>query len=114
MIDSTSGGSDPSAFKQAQVLQDVPGDKLGLSLAKTENFPIQVQMPQGMTCSGSVGGASNVCILRVNNNALAGPFGGSVAFTMSPAAKKRAVEFNLRKRHMARGVITRTEEESED
>lgn len=68
-------------------------------------------MPQGMTCSGSVGGASNVCIVRVNNNALAGPFGGSAAFTMSPSAKKRAVEFNLRKRHMARGILKRAAEE---
>lgn len=113
MIDPTSGGTDTSAFQQATVTQDVPGDKLGLSTAKTEDFPVQVQMPEGMTCSGSVGGASNVCILRVNNNALAGPFGGSVAFTQSPAAKKRAVEYNLRKRHMARGIFQRSEEDAE-
>ncbi|KUL90618.1 hypothetical protein ZTR_00101 [Talaromyces verruculosus] len=110
MIDPTSGGTDPSAFQKAQVTQDVPGNKLGLSTAKTEDFPITVQMPQGMTCSGTAGGASNVCIVRVNNNALAGPFGGSAAFTMSPAANKRAVEYNLRKRHMARGILKRAED----
>lgn len=113
MIDPTSGGTDPSAFKQATVTQDVPGDKLGLSLAKTEDFPITVQMPQGMTCSGSVGGASNVCIVRVNNNALAGPFGGSAAFTMSSTAQKRAIDYNLSKRHMARGILKRAEEDVE-
>lgn len=110
MIDPTSGGTDPSAFQKAEVTQDVPGDKLGLSTAKTEDFPIQVQMPQGMTCSGTAGGASNVCIVRVNNNALAGPFGGSAAFTMSSTAHKRAVEFNLSKRHMARGILKRAED----
>ena len=110
MIDPISGGTDPSAFQKAQVTQDVPGNKLGLSTAKTEDFPITVQMPQGMTCSGTAGGASNVCIVRVNNNALAGPFGGSAAFTMSPAANKRAVEYNLRKRHMARGILKRAED----
>jgi hypothetical protein len=66
-------------------------------------------MPQGMTCSGSAGGASNVCVVRMQNAALAGPFGGSAAFTQSTAAKKRAVEYNLRKRHMARGVLGKPE-----
>lgn len=110
MIDPTSGGTDASAFQKAEVTQDVPGGGLGLSTATTQDFPIKVQMPAGMTCSGSVGGASNVCIVRVNNNALAGPFGGSAAFTMSSAAKKRAVDFNLSKRHMARGILKRAED----
>ena len=48
-----------------------------------------------------------------SNNALAGPFGGSVAFAQSPKARKRAIEYNLRKReleaklakrHFARGL----------
>ena len=38
-------------------------------------------MPAGMQCSGSVGGATNVCIVRLKNGAGAGPFGGSAAFT---------------------------------
>lgn len=36
---------------------------------------------------------------------LLGPFGGSVAFTQSAAAKKRAIEYNLRKRHFTRGTL---------
>ena len=68
-------------------------------------------MPQGMTCQGQAGGASNVCIVRMQNAALAGPFGGSAAFTQSTAAKKRAVEFNLRKRHMVRGVLGKADVE---
>ncbi|QDS76218.1 hypothetical protein FKW77_008544 [Venturia effusa] len=105
-IDPTSGGKDPAAFKEAQVTQNVPGLGIGgLSAAQTTDFPVKVQMPAGMTCSGSVGGASNVCIVRLQNSALAGPFGGSAAFTMSAGAKKRAVEYNLRKRHIARGLL---------
>ncbi|EKG20542.1 hypothetical protein MPH_02069 [Macrophomina phaseolina MS6] len=104
-VDATSGGTDPAAFKKAEVTQNVPGVALGLSATTTTAFPVKVQMPQGMTCSGSVGGASNVCIARLRNNTPAGPFGGSVAFTQSPAAKKRAIEYNLRKRHFARGTI---------
>jgi hypothetical protein len=105
-IDPTSGGTDPVAFQDAQVTQNVPGIGIGgLSAATTTDFPVKVQMPAGVTCSGTAGGASNVCIVRMQNSALAGPFGGSAAFTQSTAAKKRAVEYNLRKRHMARGIL---------
>lgn len=111
-IDATSGGTDPAAFQDATVMQDVPGIGIGgLSAASTMDFPVKVQMPQGMTCQGTAGGASNVCIVRMQNAALAGPFGGSAAFTQSAAAKKRAVEYNLRKRHMARGILGKPEEE---
>ncbi|KAF2503259.1 hypothetical protein BU16DRAFT_555265 [Lophium mytilinum] len=109
-VDPTSGGTDATAFQTAQVSQNVPGIGVGgLSGATTTDFPVKVQMPAGMTCTGSVGGAQNVCVVRMQNSALAGPFGGSAAFTQSPAAKKRAVEFNLRKRHMARGILGKPE-----
>ncbi|KAJ4370113.1 hypothetical protein N0V86_008849 [Didymella sp. IMI 355093] len=109
-IDATSGGTDPAAFQDAKVTQDVPGIGIGgLSAAAVMDFPVKVQMPQGMTCQGTAGGAQNVCIVRMQNAALAGPFGGSAAFTQSTAAKKRAVEYNLRKRHMARGILGKPE-----
>jgi hypothetical protein len=57
-----------------------------------------VQIPAGMTCDATVGGVSNVCVARVRNGALAGPFGGSVAFTQSAAARKRAIVYRLKKR----------------
>lgn len=105
MIDATSGGTDVDAFKPATVTQNVPGLGIGgLSAAQVMDFPVAVQMPQGMTCQGTVGDVQNVCIVRLNNAALAGPFGGSAAFTQSPAAKKRAIEFNLAKRRFARGL----------
>ncbi|KAF4338039.1 gEgh 16 [Fusarium beomiforme] len=98
-IDATSGGTDPSAFQSAEVTQDVPGIGIqGLSLATNTDFPLKVQMPQGMTCEGSVGGANNVCIVRVRNGAAAGPFGGSGAFTQSATARKRAIAYRLKKR----------------
>jgi hypothetical protein len=109
-IDATSGGTDPAAFKDAQVTQNVPGIGIGgLSAAAVMDFPVKVQMPAGMTCQGTAGGATNVCVVRMQNSALAGPFGGSAAFTQSTAAKKRAVEYNLRKRHFARGLLGKPE-----
>jgi hypothetical protein len=89
----------------ATVTQNVPGIGIGgLSAAATMDFPVAIQMPAGMTCSGSVGGATNACVAKLQNNALAGPFGGSVAFTQSAAAKKRAIEYNLSKRRFARAL----------
>jgi hypothetical protein len=109
-VDATSGGSDPTAFKTAQVTTNVPGIGIGgLSAAQTTDFPVEIQMPAGMTCSGSVGGASNVCVAKLQNSALAGPFGGSVAFTQSAAAKKRAIEYNLSKRRFARSLAADSE-----
>lgn len=98
-IDATSGGTDASAFQTAEVTQDIPGLGFGgLSLATNTEFPMKVKMPQGMTCEGNVGGAQNVCIVRVRNSAAAGPFGGSAAFTQSQAGRKRALAFRLKKR----------------
>jgi hypothetical protein len=104
-VDGTSGGTDPAAFQKAEVTQNVPGIGIGgLSGVTTTDFPVAIQMPAGMTCSGSAGGASNVCVAKLQNSALAGPFGGSVAFTQSAGAKKRAIEYNLSKRRFARAL----------
>ncbi|EJT71322.1 hypothetical protein GGTG_10581 [Gaeumannomyces tritici R3-111a-1] len=98
-IDATSGGTDASAFRPAQVTKDVPGFGIqGLSLATSTEFPLEVQMPAGMTCEGTVAGVQNVCVVRVRNGAGAGPFGGSAAFTQSAAARKRAIAYRLKKR----------------
>lgn len=98
-VDGTSGGTDVDAFQAAEVTQDVPGLPFGgLSLATNTDFPITVQMPAGMTCDATVAGVDNVCVVRVRNSAAAGPFGGSAAFTQSPAARKRAIAYRLKKR----------------
>ncbi|KAK8100364.1 cell surface protein [Apiospora kogelbergensis] len=98
MIDGTSGGTDMAAFKKAEVTQDVPGFVAGLSTATMTDFNVKVAMPQGMTCEASVGGANNVCVVRVRNNTPAGPFGGSAAFTQTTAARKRAIAYRIKKR----------------
>ena len=78
-------------MQSATVTKDVPGLGVqGISLATSTEFDMTVQMPAGMTC--------DVCVMRVRNGAAAGPFGGSVAFTQSTAARKRAVAYKLKKR----------------
>ena len=84
-IDPTSGGTSEAAFQSAAMIADVPGTVAGLSGTTTTDFPIKVQMPAGMTCSGTVAGQSGVCVVRVRNSALAGPFGGSAVFVQDGA-----------------------------
>ncbi|KAI1955330.1 hypothetical protein LOZ07_005521 [Ophidiomyces ophidiicola] len=79
-IDPSSGGSDPKAFQKAQVIKNVPG-AAGFSTASNSDYEIQIKMPDGMKCTGELGGAKNVCVARVRNTAISGPFGGGAAFT---------------------------------
>jgi hypothetical protein len=97
-VDGTSGGQDAAAFQDAKVMQNVPGLVAGISTATNTDFAVKVAMPAGMTCDATVGGASNVCVVRVRNNTPAGPFGGSAAFTQTPAARKRAIAYRMKKR----------------
>jgi hypothetical protein len=72
MVDATSGGTDPAAFKTAKVTQNVPGIAAGISTTTVTDFPVKVQMPAGMTCSGTVGEATNVCVVKMQNATPAG------------------------------------------
>ncbi|KAF0643197.1 hypothetical protein FPSE5266_07865 [Fusarium pseudograminearum] len=97
-VDFTSGGTDPSAFKSVEVVQNIIG-VVGFSTVSSTDFPVIVKVPTGKVCSGKVAGMSGVCIARVRNSATAGPFGGAAAFThppMSSAGKKPSAKFRHR------------------
>ncbi|KAF5649600.1 gEgh 16 [Fusarium sp. NRRL 52700] len=97
-IDFTSGGTDPKAFKSAEVVQNIIG-VLGFSTVSSTDFPVVVKVPTGQVCTGKVAGVSGVCIARVRNSATAGPFGGAGAFTHNPEAvkgKKSSAKFRHR------------------
>jgi hypothetical protein len=60
-----------------------------------EDYPFEATIPAGTTCTGTVGGQSNVCLVKIVNPSGAGPFGGVVAIQMassgpSPAAVSAA------------------------
>jgi hypothetical protein len=50
-----------------------------------EDYPIAVTIPAGTTCSGTVGGQTGVCMVKLANPSGAGPFGGVVAIQMASA-----------------------------
>ncbi|RDW94954.1 hypothetical protein BP5796_00717 [Coleophoma crateriformis] len=55
-----------------------------------EDYPIAIAVPAGTTCSGTVGGQSNVCLVKIVNPSGAGPFGGVVAMQMAGGAAPAA------------------------
>lgn len=48
-----------------------------------KDFPFTVQIPAGTTCSGTVAGQANTCLVKIANSNPAGPFGGVVAIQMA-------------------------------
>lgn len=98
-IDGTSGGKDAAAFKSASMPLNMPGVGIsGLSVATNTDYPVTVRMPEGMTCEGEIAGVKNVCVVRIRNQAFAGPFGGAGAFVQSENSRKRAIAYRLKKR----------------
>merc|ERR1711939_834450 len=49
------------------------------------NMQVATNVPGDQTCTGSVAGMDGVCMVRCNNAARAGPFGGCVAVQMAGA-----------------------------
>lgn len=48
-----------------------------------EDYPIAMTIPADTKCTGTVGGQSNVCLVKIVNPSGAGPFGGVVAMQMA-------------------------------
>ncbi|KIW07995.1 uncharacterized protein PV09_00941 [Verruconis gallopava] len=82
MIDTSGTGTNWQAI---DVTQQVPGNN-GRSQARATDIPLKAAIPDGTTCTGTVAGQQNVCMVRCQNPARAGPFGGCVPVQMGGAA----------------------------
>lgn len=70
-----------------------------------EDYPFKVNMPAGTTCTGTIAGQANTCLVKLVNPSNAGPFGGCIPVQMvsgnssaapaaaAPAAARRATSF---------------------
>lgn len=69
------------------------------------DFPLVAAVPQNQQCTGTVAGQDNVCLVRCENAARAGPFGGVVPVQMAgaagnattPAAARRALSLAIKR-----------------
>jgi len=83
MIDASGTGT--GGWKMMDVVTNVPG-KNSRSKAKAQDFPLTAKIAADQTCTGSMAGMDNVCMVRCNNGANAGPFGGCVPIMMMAGA----------------------------
>ncbi|KAF2469948.1 uncharacterized protein BDR25DRAFT_287544 [Lindgomyces ingoldianus] len=84
MIDATGTGTQWTAI---QVTQNVDGNARGRNPdTQVMDLPLKAAIPADQTCTGTVAGQSNVCMVRCQNPARAGPFGGCVPVQMAGAA----------------------------
>lgn len=68
-----------------QVTTNVPGDNGRNRDGATTDFPLNAAIPANQSCTGTVAGQQNVCLVRCQNPARAGPFGGVVSVQMGSA-----------------------------
>ncbi|EPS36283.1 hypothetical protein H072_10195 [Dactylellina haptotyla CBS 200.50] len=59
---------------------NVPGNKYSVNGLKLKDWNIVIHLPQNLDCKGSIGGVDNVCLIRCENSAKNGPFGGCIPF----------------------------------
>lgn len=84
MIDATGTGT---AWQPMTVTQNLPGNDRGRNRdTQLQDQPLTATVPAGMQCTGTVAGQTNVCMVRCQNPARAGPFGGCVPVQMAGAA----------------------------
>ncbi|KAF2026456.1 hypothetical protein EK21DRAFT_92390 [Setomelanomma holmii] len=84
MIDATGTGTN---WQPITVTQNLQGNAQGRNRAtQMQDLPLTASIPAGQTCTGTVAGQSNVCMVRCENPARAGPFGGCVPVQMAAGA----------------------------
>ena len=106
IVDTTGTGAF-STGKMATVTTQVPGTKGNIAAPKqrslyartlvslgimkrasnvNEDYPFKAAIPAGTTCTGTVGGQTGVCLVKIVNPSGAGPFGGVIAIQMAGAS----------------------------
>jgi hypothetical protein len=84
MIDSTGTGTQ---WVEMQVTTNIEGSRRGRNEdTEASDLPLTAAIPADQTCTGTVAGQENVCMVRCENPARAGPFGGCVPVQMVDAA----------------------------
>lgn len=83
MINADGTGGD---WQNIQVSQNVDGNQRGRNRqGSASDHPLVADIPANQQCTGTAGGQTGVCLVRCQNPANAGPFGGVVPVQMAAA-----------------------------
>ncbi|KAF4930717.1 hypothetical protein CGCVW01_v000813 [Colletotrichum viniferum] len=88
------GDATGATWTNINVITTPPGQNSRNRNGAMTDFPMRAQIPADQACTGTVAGQNNVCLVRCQNAARAGPFGGVVPVQMNqpgntPAAARR-------------------------
>ncbi|KAF3908143.1 hypothetical protein AA313_de0200073 [Arthrobotrys entomopaga] len=73
--------------KWIPVTKNAPGSGSYYSAGAGKNFDLIVRIPKNAKCTGTYGKAKNICMVRCENKAANGPFGGCVPVQLIQKAK---------------------------
>ncbi|EON97439.1 putative mas3 protein [Phaeoacremonium minimum UCRPA7] len=73
-------------WQNLQVTTTPPGEDSRFRDGAATDFPMVAAIPADQTCTGTVAGQDNVCLVRCQNDARAGPFGGVVPVQLADGA----------------------------
>ncbi|KAK6344583.1 hypothetical protein TWF718_006542 [Orbilia javanica] len=76
---SATAGAD-SKWQWVTVQKNIPGNKFGVNKYKLKKWWMVVKLPTNLDCQGAANGRKNICLMRCENNARNGPFGGCIPF----------------------------------
>ncbi|EOO03806.1 putative mas3 protein [Phaeoacremonium minimum UCRPA7] len=98
MINADGTGQD---WQNIDVTTTPPGENSRNRDGAATDFPLNAAIPADQSCTGTVAGQDNVCLVRCQNAARAGPFGGVVpvqmANTTTPAQARRALALSMKR-----------------
>ncbi|KAK6498887.1 hypothetical protein TWF481_011458 [Arthrobotrys musiformis] len=77
----------------AKIITQVSGNG-GIECCKDQwKFPLKIAIPEDIQCNIKSGSTKNICVMRCENSAPNGPFGGCIPFQV-PKQKQKPVEYS--------------------
>ncbi|KAK6523844.1 hypothetical protein TWF281_001812 [Arthrobotrys megalospora] len=67
-------------WRWVKVSQNVPGNKYSINKYKLKRWTLTLHLPKDLNCKGSNSGKDNLYLIRCQNAAQNGPFGGCIPF----------------------------------
>ncbi|OLN97320.1 hypothetical protein CCHL11_01113 [Colletotrichum chlorophyti] len=103
-----------ASWTSLKVVTTPPGQNSRNREGAMTDYPLKAAIPSDQTCTGTAAGQTNVCLVRCQNSARAGPFGGIVpvqmAGTTTPAAARRNLMLAMkRSEDMLKRMIRRAQ-----